>query len=252
VDHHLLRSFLGNLLTQGYSKRSIARKAACLKSFFRFLQRTGKHPGNPAANLSSPKIERRLPAYLDEKTVTQLMEQPDRSTPQGVRDAAVLELFYATGMRLGELIGLQVGDVDLREGTVKVRGKGSKDRILPLGRTAASVLGLYLGIRSSLLGGKNDGALPGPLFVTNRGNRLSPKGVNRLISKYIARVSDIQKKSPHVLRHTFATHLLNRGADLRAVKELLGHESLATTQIYTHVSIDRLKKVYSQAHPKAS
>lgn len=252
VDHLFLRSFLGELLGQKFSKRSIARKVACLKSFFRYLHRTGELTRNPAINLSSPRVEQRLPEVLDEATVVELMEQPDRSTPRGVRDAAILELFYATGMRLAELIGLQIGDVDLRGGTVKVRGKGSKDRILPIGRTASSMLEHYLRVRGDLVRKESSPEAAQALFLSNRGRCLSPKGVNLLMNRYIAMVSDIRKKSPHVLRHTFATHLLNRGADLQAVKELLGHESLSTTQIYTHVSIDRLKKIYSQAHPKAS
>ncbi len=176
------------------------------------------------------------------------MDQPDRSLPEGVRDAAILELLYGTGIRLSELIGLSRIDVDFPGSTIKVTGKGSKDRIIPLGRKAAEAVRAYLAVRPSFETPRS----PSLLFLTRRGYSLNPKGVNLLMNRYIGAVSDIQKKSPHVLRHTFATHLLNRGADLRAVKEMLGHESLSTTQIYTHVSIERLKKVYSQAHPKAS
>jgi site-specific recombinase XerD len=177
------------------------------------------------------------------------MEQPDRSSPEGARDAAILELFYSTGMRLGELLGLCAGDLNQEEQTVKVTGKGNKQRILPIGSRAMEALQLYLGVRERLVGPeKRD---PGTLFVTKRGKPMSPKGVNIIVGRYINSVSESEKKSPHVLRHTFATHLLDRGADLQAVKELLGHASLSTTQIYTHVSVDRLRKVYSQAHPKA-
>ena len=247
ISHNDLRAFLGTLVDQGFSRRTIARRVACIKSFFRYLHRKGELSRNPALSLSSPRIQRSLPVYLDEEAVSALMDQPDRSTPQGIRDAAILELLYGTGIRLGEMIGLSEADLDFPGGSLKVTGKGSKDRIIPLGRKAAESVRAYLSIRSSFLTPDS----PSALFLTKRGFRMNPKGVNVLMNRYIGAVSDIQKKSPHVLRHTFATHLLNRGADLRAVKEMLGHESLSTTQIYTHVSIERLKKVYSQAHPKA-
>jgi integrase/recombinase XerC len=246
IDHRTIRDFLGDLLEQGFSTRSVARKLACLKSFFKYLHKVHRLELNPAAHVASPKLERRLPQFLDEDTVTRLMEQPDRSTLQGVRDAAILEMFYGTGIRLSELIDLSVGDVEMANGTVKVTGKGSKDRIVPFGRSARRALVAYLARRGELAGKGTD-----VLFLSIRGKRMNPKGINVLMNTYIGRVSEIEKKSPHVLRHTFATHLLNRGADLRAVKELLGHESLSTTQVYTHVSVDRLKKVYTQAHPKA-
>jgi integrase/recombinase XerC len=186
--------------------------------------------------------------YIEEEAIRALMDQPDRSTPEGRRDIAILEVLYGTGIRLSELIGLSEGDIDFQGMTVKVKGKGRKDRIVPLGRRAAEAVREYLGVRPQLLSSRS----PAVLFLTKRGYRMNPKGVNVLVNRYIGAVSDVRKKSPHVLRHTFATHLLNRGADLRAVREMLGHESLATTQIYTHVSIERLKKIYSQAHPKAS
>jgi integrase/recombinase XerC len=252
IDHLTIRLFLGDLLEQDFSKSSIARKLAALKSFFRYLHKVHDVKQNPALNVASPKLEKRLPQYLDEATVQRLMAQPDRSTTQGLRDAAILELFYSTGVRLSELIGLQLCDVDFRNTTVKVTGKGSKQRIIPFGRHAKAALERYLEERSHLVKMRKGGAEAETVFLSMRGKRMNPKGVNILVSKYIGNVSEIEKKSPHVLRHTFATHLLNRGADLRAVKELLGHESLSTTQVYTHVSVDRLKKVYAQAHPKAS
>ncbi|HET6273787.1 MAG TPA: tyrosine recombinase XerC [Bacteroidota bacterium] len=248
IDRGTIRGFLGSLLEQGFSKRSVARKLACLKSFFKYLCKVHRLDCNPAANVASPKLERRLPQFLDEDTVTRLMEQPDRCTLEGIRDAAILELFYGTGIRLSELIYLRVGDVDIANGTVKVTGKGSKDRIVPFGRPARKALDDYLLRRREFVGKMADTRI---LFLSARGKRMNPKGINVLMNTYIGKVSEIEKKSPHVLRHTFATHLLNRGADLRAVKELLGHESLSTTQVYTHVSVDRLKKVYAQAHPKA-
>ncbi len=249
VTHLVIREFLGDLIEQGFSKRSIARKLACLKSFFKYLQKKRIIETNPTAIVVSPKVEKRLPQFLDEHAVTRLMEQPDRSTPEGARDAAILELLYSTGMRLGELLALRVDDLRPGDGTVKVTGKGRKERIIPVGSHARKAVAAYLARRFELIGREGD---PGVLLLTVRGKPMSPKGVNVLMNRYIARVSEIEKKSPHVLRHTFATHLLNRGADLQAVKELLGHESLSTTQIYTHVSIDRLLSIYSQAHPKAS
>ncbi len=252
VDHLTIRLFLGDLLDRGYARPSIARKLACLKSFFRFLQRTGAVDGNPALPVSAQRLPRRLPQVLDEEAVTRLMEQPDRSTPVGVRDAAILELLYSTGMRLGEMLRLRIPDLDFHNGTVKVTGKGSKQRIIPVGRIALQRLREYLACRDRLAAGAPDRRKGTPeLFLTVRGYAMQPKGVNLLVNRYIGAVSELEKKSPHVLRHTFATHLLNRGADLRAVKELLGHESLSTTQLYTHVSVQRLKEVYGQAHPKA-
>ncbi len=252
VDQDTIRSFLGELLEKGYSRRSVARKLACLKSFFTYLQRTGVLPGNPTSLLATPRLEKRLPQVLDEQAVARLMEQPDRSTPEGRRDSALLELLYSTGMRLGELLALRESDFDFRKRTVRVIGKGSKERILPVGGPALKALQEYMRSRGHLAAGGATGRDSGLLFITRRGRPMSPKGVNVLMNRYIARVSEIEKKSPHVLRHSCATHLLNRGADLQAVRELLGHESLSTTQIYTHVSIDRLKRIYSRAHPRAT
>jgi len=250
VDLKTLRHHLGDLLEQNYSRTSIARKIACYRSFFKFLRRRNLISTDPASLLVTPRLEHRLPHYLDEQTAAMLMAQPDRSTARGARDAAMLELFYSTGMRLGELIGLRETEIDFQRRTVKVTGKGNKQRIIPFGSSAAEALLAYRRVR-----GEFSSRSASPLrvfFLSVRGKPLNPKEVNRLVARCIAAVSEIQKKSPHTLRHTFATHLLNRGADLQSVKELLGHESLSTTQVYTHVSVDRLKKVYLQAHPKAS
>jgi integrase/recombinase XerC len=178
-----------------------------------------------------------------------MMALPDVSTPAGRRDRAILELLYGTGIRLGELIGLDDAQVDLKGGTIRVLGKGRKVRIVPVGRKAIDAITRYRAVRAGLVA--SAGADCGALFVSDRGKRMYPKGIYLLVQRYIGAVSDIEKKSPHVLRHTFATHLLNRGADIRAVKELLGHESLSTTQLYTHVTVERLKRIYAQAHPKA-
>jgi integrase/recombinase XerC len=252
IDQITIRLFLGDCLERDFAKRSVARKLACLKSYFKFLYRTRVVTHNPAVNVATPKMEKRLPQYLDEASVTELMKQPDTTTTIGKRDAAILEMFYSTGIRLSELINLQLAHVDFYACTIRVTGKGSKDRILPFGTPAKDALQNYIACRSDLFPKNVEMEARDTVFLTQRGKRLSPKGVNVLMNEYIGRVSEIEKKSPHVLRHTFATHLLNRGADLRAVKELLGHESLSTTQVYTHVSVDRLKKVYAQAHPKAS
>lgn len=249
VDRRAIRRFLAWLHDREFASRSIARKLACLKSFFRYLRKAHVVESNPAATVVSPKLERRLPRTLDERSVSRLMEAPDRSSADGVRDAALLEVLYGCGIRLSELIGLRVGDIDFGNGTIKVTGKGSKQRIVPFGAKARSALKAYLAVRGEIAS-RGQGA--GNAFLSARGKAMSPKGVNRLMNRYIGMVSEIEKRSPHVLRHSFATHLLNRGADLRAVKELLGHESLSTTQLYTHVSVDRLRKVYAQAHPKAS
>ena len=248
VDQKTIRGFLGDLVDRGFARRSVARKLACLKSFFKYLRRIDRLDFNAAANVASPKLERRLPYYLDEETVNRLMDQPDCTTLTGIRDAAILEIFYGTGIRLSELIHLRVRDVDIAGNTLKVTGKGSKERIVPFGRPATKALQAYLQRRPEFVRKPPDA---GVLFLTITGKQMNPKGINVLMNMYIGRVSEIEKKSPHVLRHTFATHLLNRGADLQAVRELLGHESLSTTQVYTHVSVDRLKKVYAQAHPKA-
>lgn len=253
VDHLTIRLFLQDLVEEGYSRRSIARKLACLKSFFRFLNKNNIVEKNPAANVHSPKLEKSLPAVLSEEAVTDLMSQPDVSTIEGLRDLAILEMFYGTGIRLSELIQLNWQDINFEEATIKVTGKGSKQRIVPLGRKAKRALTEYGHRRTKILHeGFRDETKGAAVFLTQRGKRLSPKSVNVLMNRYIGRVSEMKKKSPHVLRHSFATHLLDRGADLRAVKELLGHESLSTTQVYTHVSVERLKKIYAQAHPKAS
>ena len=249
VDHQTIRRFLGALLDQGLAKRSVARKLACLRSFYKFLKKRGLVETNPTTLVATPRLEQRLPSFLDEQTVVQVLEHPDRTTPEGVRDAAILELFYSTGMRLSELLHLRPADIQLRERTLKVTGKGSKQRILPFGRKAGDALKGWLNVRKDFV---REGKDPGAMFLTVRGKPMSPKSVNVLVNRHIGAVSELQKKSPHVLRHTFATHLVNRGADLQAVRELLGHESLSTTQIYTHVGIDRLKKVYALAHPKGT
>lgn len=253
IDRLTIRSFLNDLVEQDFSRRSIARKLACLKTFFRHLTKTNVVQTNPALNIQAPRLTRSLPTVLAESVIDDLLSQPDMTEPEGIRDRAILETFYGTGIRLSELINLQWRDVNFHDGTIKVTGKGSKQRIVPLGRKASAALQEYASIRRKIVEPRYHDETNGlNVFITKRGKPLSPKGVNLLMNYYIGRVSEIKKKSPHVLRHSFATHLLDRGADLRAVKELLGHESLSTTQVYTHVSVERLKKIYAQAHPKAT
>jgi integrase/recombinase XerC len=251
VDRRTVRSYLGHLLEAGLSKKSIARKLAAIRSFFSFLVRLDLLKLNPARSITTPKLERRLPSFLDEKSVAKLMDLPDRNTAMGLRDWAILELLYSTGMRLAELVQLNTADIDFTKETVKVYGKGSKQRIVPLGRKAREALEVYLKRREQLFTKQTTLDDRKAVFLTIHGRRVYPKAVHLLVNDAIGRVSEVEQRSPHVLRHTFATHLLDRGADLRAVKELLGHESLSTTQIYTHVTVERLKKVYEQAHPKA-
>jgi tyrosine recombinase XerC len=246
-----IRSFLGALLERGLEKKSLARKLAAVRSWYTYLERKKITETNPALNIVTPKLARKLPSVLPETCIDTMMELPAASTPEGLRDRAILEILYGTGIRLSELVGLNLRDVDLKNGTMSVVGKGSKQRIVPVGAKARQAVERYLSVRGEISAGKRTLTGGDALFLTPHGRRMYPKGVYRIVHAYIGAVSDVEKKSPHVLRHSFATHLLNRGADLRAVKELLGHESLSTTQLYTHVTVDRLKRVYDQAHPKA-
>ena len=252
IDHLTIRLFLGDLLEHGKSKKSAARKLAAVRSFFKYLVKLKKISYNPGAHVMMSRLPKRLPSFMDEASVGRLMEAPDGATAVGIRDRAMLELLYGTGIRLSELVGLRIADVDFYNSTLKVLGKGRKHRIVPLGRKAADALKKYLARRDELAGASRTGGPDAGIFVSVRGLPMSSRTVYRVVHSWIGAVSEIEKRSPHVLRHTFATHLLNRGADLRAVKELLGHESLSTTQLYTHVTVDRLKRIYKQAHPRAS
>jgi len=250
IDQDIVRSFLAIMLDSGMAKKSVVRKISTLRSFFKFATRRKLLSADPMSNVVAPKIEKKLPQFLDERTVEKLMALPDSATLLGIRDAAILEVLYSTGMRRAELVGLAASDIDFYDRTVKVLGKGNKERILPFGKKAQEALQRYTGERNKLL---NDArSTEKTFFLTAKGKPLYPSAVNTIVKKYFSRVSEIQQQSPHVLRHSFATHLLDRGADIFAVKELLGHESLSTTQIYTHMTSERLKKIYQQAHPKAS
>lgn len=250
VDREALRAHIGELYDRGRAASTVTRHIASLRSFFRFLVRRGILRSNPAATLVQPKKRRRLPAILDERSVDSMLNAIDRSTPSGCRDRAILEVLYGGGIRLSELIGLRRCDIDRHDGTIKVVGKGRKERIVPIGREAIGALDAYQKSREQEFPQGVNGSEE-PVFLTESGRPIYARYVQRLVRSHIRSVSEIGRQSPHVLRHTVATHLLNRGADLRAVKELLGHASLSTTQIYTHVSAAQLKRVYHQAHPKA-
>ncbi len=245
VDHLALRRFLAELRGKNYSKRTIARKLASLRSFFRFLYREGHIKSNPVTAISSPKLDKKLPKFLDVGKVTKLILSPDVKTESGLRDRAILETLYSCGIRVSELVGLDMDDVDFISGVIKVLGKGRKERMVPIGDMALDSIRKYAEGRGARAKDKK------AVFLNSRGSRLTDRSVRRVVDKYIHACSIEEKISPHSLRHSFATHLLDRGADLRSVQELLGHMNLSTTQIYTHVTMERLKNVYDKAHPRA-
>jgi integrase/recombinase XerC len=243
VDHLLLRRFLAGL-SKDAKKSSIGRKLAAIRSFFRFLLRRGLIARNPAELVATPKKEQLLPFHLDIDQATAMMEAPDLLQKYGLRDRAILELLYSSGLRVSELTGLNISELDLASGMVRVTGKGGKERIVPVGSRALEALQEYIDQRS-------DDQVKGPLFLNTRGGRINRRSVARVVDAHVTMIAAFKRISPHTLRHTFATHMLEGGADLRAIQELLGHASLSTTQKYTHVSIDRLMEVYDKAHPKA-
>ena len=253
VDRAALRAFLGELNRRGLARRSIARKLSAVRSFLRFLHREEVVAANPARAVRSPKLDRRLPGWLTRAEVESLFAAAELRSAEGgfrgVRDHAVVELFYATGMRLSELQALDTTGLDLVTEQVRVLGKGRKERIIPIGRAAAAALRRYELRRDELLG--RTGGDRRALFLSERGRRLSGRQLQNLMKAFLDAAAGDAGLSTHSLRHSFATHLLDAGADLLAVKELLGHASLSTTQIYTHTSRERLKKVYNQAHPRA-
>jgi tyrosine recombinase XerC len=250
VDRTLLRDFLVFLKRKKLKEISIAHKVFVLRSFYKYLLRKRRILSNPASFLSSPKRKKGLPTFLTISQMESLLRLPTKESFLGLRDLAILEFFYSSGMRLAELADLNLSSVDFTGELVRVLGKGRKERIIPVGKEALEVLKNYLNSRKLTLKGSSE--INGEaIFVNRSGKRLSARSIGRIVKKYAIQISEDQKSSPHTLRHTFATHLLDQGADLLAVKELLGHESLSTTQIYTHVTTDRLKKIYKQAHPRA-
>jgi tyrosine recombinase XerC len=250
IDRLSIRHFLSYLKRRGAKGSTLRRKLAAIRCFMNYLCIRESLESNPAASIRMPRKEKHLPSFLDLVEVEKMMGLPRKSGFGGSRDIAMLEVFYSTGMRLSELHGLNVSDMDLYGEVIKVRGKGRRERIVPLGRMAAGAIRDYLPERLRHL--RRSGRIHEvALFVNRFGKRLARRGIQRIVRQYLERVCSVRQMSPHVLRHTFATHMLDRGADLRAVQELLGHASLSSTQVYTHVTTERLRRVYSQAHPRA-
>lgn len=248
VTYFNVRSFLASLYANELSKRSVARKLSALRSFYRYLIRENKVKTSPFHSLRSPKQDKKLPKFMYIEEVQALLEAPDTASPLGQRDQALLETLYASGMRVSELVGLRVDGLDLQQGVALVYGKGSKERYVPLGEFAVSSLKLYMDQgRNQLLKQREEPAL----FLNFRGERLTDRSVRRSINKYMEQIAMTKQISPHTFRHSFATHMLEAGADLRTVQELLGHVNISTTQIYTHVTRDHLQSVYNRAHPRA-
>lgn len=250
IDFPMIREYFGSLFGK-YKRSTIGRKLSAVRSFFAFAEKKGLLAQNPSADISSPKRGKYIPAYLPVDEMFRLLQRPDISTPLGKRDRAILEVLYSCGLRVSELSGLDTGDVDSRQRLVKVVGKGNKERIVPIGREALKALEDYVEETSGLRKKTHGPALEGPLFMNARGGRLTTRSMGKLVKKYGREGRQMLDISPHGLRHTFATHLLDGGADLRAVQELLGHVSLSTTQKYTHVSLDKLTEIYDKAHPRS-
>ena len=252
VDHLTIREWLGQLHSAQKKKASIARKLAALRTFFQFLVREGMLELNPAKLVATPKLEKKLPKHLSIEEAVRFIESPDPETDLGKRDRAMLELMYATGVRVAELTTLNLPDVDFRNQLVRVTGKRRKQRIVPFGDPAGAAIRSYLDVRDKFLlnapiSKRDDEAL----FLNYQGTRITTRSVGRMVEKYIRICAGMHNISPHALRHSFATHLLDSGADLRDIQELLGHARLSTTQVYTHVSMEKLIQVYDKAHPKA-
>jgi integrase/recombinase XerC len=247
IDHLAVRSYLAHLSRRKLSRASVARHLSAMRTFFKYLVREGAVDANPARTVATPKREKHLPAVLQTSDVALLLEQPDTSTTLGTRDAAWLELLYASGLRIAELVGIDIDDLELRAKLVKVRGKGSKERIVPFGTKAEKALRAYLAVRGEIVRNVEEQAE----FLNYSGERITTRSIRRLFEDYVRDAALRAGISPHTLRHSFATHLLNAGADLRGIQELLGHASLSTTQKYTHLNDWQLMAVYKKAHPRA-
>jgi len=249
VSRLSIRNYMAWLAGAGYSRSSMARKLAAVRTFFRFAERRGIVISNPTLGLKTPKVDRRLPRFLEVAEIEKLLTAPKGESISSLRDRAILETLYGGGLRVSELVALEEKDLDLAQGIARVFGKGRKERMCPIGKSAANALGGYLSRKHRLAPRKRRD--PDALFLNKNGTRLSVRSVHRVVAKYMRIAGLNAEASPHTLRHSFATHLLDRGADLRAVQELLGHENLSTTQIYTHLTTERLREIYDKAHPRA-
>lgn len=249
ITHHHIRNWMVQLMNEQIVARSVNRKIATLRKYFKFLLQEGVITVNPASKINTPKAPKNLPVIVEDTKLTQMLDNGNIFTEDfpGMRDKLVIEMLFGTGMRLSELLGVKEADINLYESTVKVLGKRNKERIIPVNRELKALTGAYLELKKNQNFCNNSLTL----IVTDKGNEAYPKLIYLIVQKYLSYISTQDKKSPHVLRHTFATSLLNRGADLNAIKELLGHANLSATQIYTHNSVERLKSIYKQAHPKA-
>ncbi len=248
IDYMMIRSWLAGLIEQKISAHTVKRKISVLKSFFKYNIKQGILIENPMLKISSPKAPKRLPVFVEKDKMDLLFDQVDFGEgTEALRNRLIFEMFYLTGMRLSELVNIKISDINCSGQTIKVLGKRNKERIIPLGEKTVSLTENYLSARSAISGSSENDYL----FVTKNGKKIYQKLVYRVVNYYLSAVTTIEKKSPHVLRHTFATHMLNNGADLNAIKEILGHANLSATQIYTHNTIEKLKKVYKHAHPKA-
>ena len=246
INRNDIRKFLADEYDNGYISKTVARRLATLKSFFKYLVKVELIEDNISIHVHSPKVPKKLPNFVDKNLIDMLMESPPLDTIIGIRDRAVLELFYSTGIRLSELVNINIGDFYINKKLVRVIGKGNKERMIPYGKSAIKAIENYLNMRNISFKPVFANL---PLFVNRSDKRISKRTIQRRVNNYIKLVADGKRVGPHLLRHTFATHLLDNGADIRAVKDLLGHSSLSSTQIYTHVSIEKLKKDYTQAHP---
>lgn len=246
IDYLALRKYLAELKLRNLSKKTTARKLSALRTFFKFLYRDGYIKTNPATSVATPKLDKKLPIFLDEEKVVKFITSPSDKDISGLRDRAILETLYSAGIRVSELVNLNLSDIDFISGLLKVFGKGRVERLTPVGDKALSAIRKYIDERFEYIPGKQSA-----VFLNKFGKRITDRSIRRIVDKYIKAAAIKEKISPHSLRHSFATHLLNRGADLRSVQELLGHKNLSTTQIYTHVSQERLKTVYDKAHPRA-
>jgi integrase/recombinase XerC len=252
IDHLTIREYMASMYEQNKKKSSIHRKVAALRTFFRHLCREGILESNPAILVHSPRVESKLPNHLTIEQMIKFIEAPETDTALGKRDRAILELLYASGIRVSELVNINLTDIDFDNQTLRVKGKGRKERIVPFGDHARKALQDYLGVRGELMAEADPEKLdPVAVFMNYQGTRITTRSVGRMVDKYVKICADIHHISPHSLRHSFATHMLDAGADLRAIQELLGHVRLSTTQQYTHVSMDKLMEVYDKAHPKA-